>query len=170
MKVNTPSFGEVELLDFTTLSYEIKIDILEMRNHPKVREQMHGQNIIDECQHLNFIKSLKYNDEKKYFLVKYKGKFAGVIYFTDINQVMHSAVFGLYANLHKKIDKTGSILMESALAFFNNSISLETLSLEVYESNKIAENLYLKFGFSTDGFFYQDSDKVLSMELVKNNL
>ena len=170
MIVDTQSFGKVKLLNFTTLSYESKMQILEMRNHPKVRAQMHSQNIIDEHSHLKFIESLQDNAEKQYYMVKCQQNVVGVIYFTDIDQTNQSAVFGVYANLYEKVDRAGSILMESALAFFYNNVNLKNVSLEVYESNKIAMNLYIKFGFSSVGSFEQSSNKVVTMQLSKNDL
>ena len=170
MLVDTPSFGEVELLNLTSLSYVTKMQVLEMRNHPKVRAQMHSQDIIDEQGHLKFIESLQDNAEKQYFVVKYQQSIVGVIYFTNIDKTKQSAVFGVYANLCKKVAKAGSILMESALAIFDSYIDFKKISLEVYESNTIAMNLYIKFGFSLVGSFDQSNEKVLTMQLTKNDL
>lgn len=167
MIVDTQSFGKVKLLNFTTLSYESEMQILEMRNHPKVRAQMHSQDIIDEHSHLKFIESLQNNAEKQYFMVEYRQNIVGVIYFTDIDQTKQSAVFGVYANLYEKVDKAGSILMESALAFFDSCMELKVISLEVYESNTIAVNLYIKFGFSVVDSFDQNGEKVMTMQLTK---
>ena len=169
MIVETPSFGEVELLTLTSLSYEEKLKVLEMRNHLKVRSQMHGQEIIDEQGHLNFIESLQDSAEKQYFMVKYQKSIVGVIYFTDIDHNTQNAVFGVYANFYRKIDRAGSILMESALTFFKKSTELKKISLEVFEYNEIATNLYKKFGFITEKHLYQDGDKVLVMNLYRNN-
>ncbi|WP_201590303.1 UDP-4-amino-4,6-dideoxy-N-acetyl-beta-L-altrosamine N-acetyltransferase [Psychrobacter pulmonis] len=170
MIVDTPSFGEVELLTLTSLSYEEKLKVLEMRNHLKVRSQMHGQDIIDEQGHLKFIESLQESAEKQYFMVKHQKSIVGVIYFTDIDHNTQNAVFGVYANLYKKVDRAGSILMESALAFFKKSTKLKTINLEVFESNTIAKNLYIKFGFSLDKSFDKGSEKLITMQLTKDDL
>nr|WP_317199865.1 UDP-4-amino-4,6-dideoxy-N-acetyl-beta-L-altrosamine N-acetyltransferase [uncultured Psychrobacter sp.] len=170
MKITTTTFGDIELLDFTTLDDAMKGSILEIRNHSKVREQMHSQDIIDKNDHLKFIASLKGNNYKKYFVAKYEQRLLGVIYFTDIDEKDRSAVFGIYANLLEKRDKIGSILMETALIYFKDILSFKTLNLEVYESNQRAAGLYLKFGFVVDDHFYQDSHKVLNMKWVKSDL
>lgn len=167
MTISTPTFGEVELLDFTTLDNAMKDSVLEMRNYPKVREQMHNQAVIDKNAHLNFIASLKGNDDKKYFVVKSKQQLLGVIYFTDINYNDKSAVFGIYANLFEKRDKMGSILMETALTYFKDILSFRTLNLEVYEYNQRAVGLYVKFGFLVDKRFYQNGHKVLNMKWIR---
>lgn len=169
MKVDTSTFGEVDLLDFTTVSYDIKLCVLKMRNHSRVKEQMHSQSLIDEADHLKFIDSLKDNHTKKYFAVRYKEQLIGVIYFTDINLEEKSAIFGIYANLYKKVDKMGSILMESALVYFNDVLSFRALNLEVYESNERAIGLYSKFGFSRSGHFYQEGRNVLVMKYLKRS-
>lgn len=170
MIVDTPSFGEVELLDLNSLSYETKIQVLKMRNHPNVRAQMHSQDIINEHEHLRFIESLQDNFEKRYLLVKYQYNIVGVIYFTAVDQNEYSTVFGVYANLYEKVDRAGSVLMESALAYFDSCTDLKKISLEVYESNKIAKNLYLKFGFSLISLSEQDGEKLLTMQLIKSDL
>lgn len=170
MIVDTPSYGEIELLTLTSLSYEEKLEVLEMRNHLKVRSQMHNQGTIDEQGHLNFIESLQDSAEKQYFMVKYQKNIVGVIYFTDIDHNKQNAVFGVYANFHKKIDRAGSILMESALTFFKRSTELKKISLEVFESNIIATNLYIKFGFSLDRSYEKGSEKLITMQLTKDDL
>ena len=167
MKIITATFGEIELLDFTTLDDVMKGRVLEMRNHPQVREQMHSQAIIAKNDHLKFITSLKDNHSKKYFVVEYKQQLLGVIYFTDIDHKDKSAVFGIYANLLEKRDKMGSILMQAALAYFSDILSYKILNLEVYESNQRAVALYVKFGFVVDDYFYQEGHKVLNMKWIK---
>lgn len=169
MIVNTPSFGEIFLTNFTNLSYEDKIRVLEMRNHPKVRAQMYNQDIIDQSNHITFIDSLKDNSNKQYFTVEYQQSVVGVIYFTDIDQTDLSAVFGVYANLYEKVSRAGSILMESALTYFKDKTDLQKVSLEVYKSNEIAMNLYIKFDFVADNQFSKDGDEVISMVLDRNN-
>lgn len=170
MQVDTSTLGRVDLLNLTDVSYDIKICVLQMRNHPRVREQMHSQGIIDEADHLDFIDSLKNNHDKKYFVVQYKGQLVGVIYFTDIDLEEKSATFGIYANLYEKVEKIGSVLMESVLAYFNDVLSFKVLNLEVYESNKKAVNLYLKFGFLKNSHFCQNGHNVLVMKYLKRGL
>ncbi|MEZ7500936.1 UDP-4-amino-4,6-dideoxy-N-acetyl-beta-L-altrosamine N-acetyltransferase [Psychrobacter sp. Arc29] len=170
MKVDTSILGEVDLLDLTDVSYDIKMCVLKMRNHPRVREQMHSQGIIDKTDHLNFIDSLKNSDSKRYFVAQYKQQLVGVVYFTDINLEEKSATFGIYANLYEKVEKIGSLLMESALTYFHNVLSFRVLNLEVYNSNERAVNLYLKFGFSKSNHFYQNGHDVLIMKYLKRDL
>lgn len=170
MKVDTPTFGKVDLLDFTNVSYDTKMCVLKMRNHAQVREQMHSQGLIDETDHLKFIDSLKDTHSKRYFVAQYHGQLVGVINFTDINLEEKSATFGIHANLYEKVEKMGSVLMESALAYFHNVLSFRVLNLEVYESNERAVNLYLKFGFSKSGHFYQNGHSVLVMKYLKSSL
>lgn len=145
----------------------MRIGILEMRNHHKVRKQMHSQDIINKKDHLEFIDSLKSNNSKKYFAVKYKQQVLGVLNFTSINVKYKSAMFGVYSNLLKKIDKAGSILMEAALTYFKNILFFEKLLLEVYESNHKAVRLYSKFNFVVVDRLYHDNNRVLIMNWIK---
>lgn len=167
MEINTPSFGTVELNDFIELSKGTLRSILHMRNHSDVRMQMHNNSPISEDEHFNFVDSLKTDKSKKYFAVSSSNKIVGVIYFTDINLSESTTTFGIYANLIDKIPRSGSILMEAAITYFNNYIPCNALTLEVYESNERAVNLYLKYGFIEKRIFKKDSKSVVFMELGK---
>lgn len=85
----------IKLLDFTTLSPELCEMILSWRNDPAVSSFMFGGN-IDIKTHFDFIKSLKNDKTKKYFLAldDEKNEYLGVIDFTNINQ--NDCEFGIY--------------------------------------------------------------------------
>lgn len=167
MQIDTPNFGTVELTNFIDLPHEALNNILHMRNHIAVRTQMHNSSPITEYEHFNFVKLLKSNDSKKYFAVSISTKMVGVIYFTDIDSPKDTTTFGIYANLIDKIPKSGSILMETGIVYFNNCISCNKLFLEVYESNKRAINLYFKYGFIQKNTIKKDSENIIVMELSK---
>ena len=140
MQIDTPNFGAVELSNFIDLPHETLKSILYMRNHSDVRMQMHNNSPISEEEHFNFVESLKTNKSKKYFAASVSNKIVGVIYFTDIDSPKDTTTFGIYANLIDKTPKSGSILMETGIVYFNNYISCNKLFLEVYQSNKRAIN------------------------------
>lgn len=167
MKVETKSFGEVELVNLLDLSYQGKMQVLAMRNHPSVREQMYNEDIISEYNHLKFIDGLK-DSNKQYFMVCYQEKIIGVINFTEILPEECSAVFGIYANMHEKVPGIGSILMEAALSFFDNVLLFSTLTLEVFKSNERAFKLYENFGFLVENYSTRDNREAIIMKRVKN--
>lgn len=170
MKFINNESDNFELLDFVLLSDDLIIEVLEMRNHPEVRVQMHSYNVISKNDHFLFIRSLKESDKNKYFLVKNRESFLGVIYFNNISFSDKKVTIGMYANLNNKVDGVGSLLMESILSVFYQSERLLELNLEVYESNYIAVGLYLKFGFVTYGSCFKENKKLLLMRLNKKSL
>ncbi len=147
MQIQTPNFGEVTLINFTDLSQAEQLYVLKMRNHPDIKKWMYNQDDISETQHLSFIESLNNDASMQYFVVKKNDNNIGVLYFTDIDFRSQSLFLGLYANQLEKVSKAGTMLMEVALVYINNTLKFKDLQLEVFSSNFTAINLYKKFGF-----------------------
>jgi UDP-4-amino-4,6-dideoxy-N-acetyl-beta-L-altrosamine N-acetyltransferase len=144
------------LKEFTKLSYEEKLMILEWRNHSETSKFMINKK-VELNEHLNFINSLKENKTKKYFLVDD----VGVIDFNNITA--EKADIGLYKNPSKQ--KVGSKLMSEIINYGFNELKLKKLVLYVYENNKKAINLYKKFNFKE----IDKKDNLLKMELMNEN-
>ena len=137
--------------------------ILEWRNHPNIRKWMYNQKEISFESHLNFIESLKNSKDKIYFLVKVDKKYIGTLYFTDINYQNKSIYFGLYSN--PKITGIGKILLKTIIDYAFNTLNMNTLKLEVFDTNKKALNLYKKFNFKEIEKKIINNKKVIVMEL-----
>lgn len=167
MNIATESFGQVTLHDFINLSDSMMMRVLDMRNHPQVREQMHNPELISKENHLNFINSLK-NSDKKYFVIERQNKLVGTISFTAFDTENCSAELGIYANLEEKTEKAGSILMEAAFSFADKILSLEKIVLEVYEVNQRAFRLYEKFGFTVTDRCEREGRAMVTMEYLLN--
>ncbi len=143
--------------EFTKLSYEEKLMILEWRNHSNISQFMINKK-VNLNEHLNFIDSLKTNKSKKYFLVDD----IGVIYFSNITN--EKTDIGLYKNPDKK--KVGSKLMNEIINYGFNEIKLKKLILYVYENNIKAINLYKKFSFKE----VDKKENIIKMELINETL
>jgi UDP-4-amino-4,6-dideoxy-N-acetyl-beta-L-altrosamine N-acetyltransferase len=143
--------------EFTKLSYEEKLMILEWRNHSNISQFMINKK-VNLNEHLNFIDSLKTNKSKKYFLVDD----IGVIYFSNITN--EKTDIGLYKNSDKK--KVGSKLMNEIINYGFNEIKLKKLILYVYENNIKAINLYKKFSFKE----VDKKENIIKMELINETL
>ena len=74
--------------------------VLSWKNNPVIKKWMFTKDDISFEAHLDFIESLKTNNQKDYFLVKQKDEYLGVI---DLN----GSFLGIYANPDKK--KVGDI-------------------------------------------------------------
>ena len=79
---------------FSHLNYEEMKLILEWRNHDIVRKWMFNKNIIEEKDHLNFIKNLHEKSDKAYWLVLKNDKPLAVV--NLINYTGESCEWGIY--------------------------------------------------------------------------
>ena len=93
--------------------------------------------------HLEFIKSLKNDKTKRYFVVFEKNLAIGVIDFIDINE--NSCEFGLYKNPNLK--GVGKALLEKTIDYAFKILKCKVLKACVFKENLKALNLYLKKGF-----------------------
>ena len=155
--------NKIELINFIGASLEEKKMILEWRNHPNIRKWMYNQKEISLDSHLNFIELLKNLKDKIYFLVKMDEKYIGVIYFNNIDYKDKSIYFGLYSN--PKITGIGKILLKIIIDYAFNILNMNTLKLEVFETNKKALNLYKKFNFKDIEKKIINNKKIILMEL-----
>ncbi len=145
----------IEHVNFIDLSVDEKKLVLEWRNSREVSFYMHSKEISLE-EHFCFIESLKKNQEKSYFLVKYDGENIGVIYLVD-------DFLGLYAN--PECQGVGKILLHEIIIIAFEVKKLSSLKAEVYKENEKAIKLYEKFGFS----IIQKTEHILIMELENEN-
>ena len=154
---------KIELINFINASLEEKKMILEWRNNPNIRKWMYNQKEISLDSHLSFIELLKTLKDKIYFLVKMDKEYIGVIYFNNIDYQDKSTYFGLYSN--PKITGVGKILLKNIIDYAFNTLCMNTLKLEVFETNKKALNLYKKFNFKEIEKKIINNKKVVLMEL-----
>jgi UDP-4-amino-4,6-dideoxy-N-acetyl-beta-L-altrosamine N-acetyltransferase len=105
---------------------------------------------------LKFIKSLKTDKTRDYFIVKDESEYLGVV---DLND----GFLGIYANPDMK--RVGNILLDSIINFAFNEKGLKTLKAEVYANNTSAIKLYKRFGFEV----MNDDGTLLKMELKNEN-
>ncbi|GAB6045677.1 UDP-4-amino-4,6-dideoxy-N-acetyl-beta-L-altrosami ne N-acetyltransferase [Caminibacter profundus] len=142
--------------NFVNLTLNEKKEVLEWRNHPEIRKWMYNKEEIPLKNHLEFIESLKKDKSKLYF----KMDNIGVINYKISN---NTAEIGLHKNPEKK--GVGKILMQKLIDYGFNELNLKTLTLNVFEENKIAINLYKNFGFRE----VDKKDNLIKMELKNEN-
>lgn len=132
----------MKLKNFVDLSPKEQQLVFKWRNHEKIAVFMKNKNLSWEA-YQDFLKSLKTDTSKLYFLVFKEEKPIGVIDFVGINQ--HSSEFGLYQSPYLK--GFGNILMQTLLSYAKENLKLNTLLGCAYVTNKKALDLYQKFGF-----------------------
>lgn len=164
MNIQTPNFGEVELLNFSELSEGDARYVLTMRNHPEIKKWMYNQQDITEAQHSSFLETLKTDNNKHYFLVKQADMIIGSVDFIKIDQIEKTANFGLYANPFEVVMGAGPMLEEVAVSYAKDKLNLSALNLEVFEENERAISFYNKIGFKQIGTRKANDQVVLCMQ------
>ena len=153
----------IKLINFTELTSDAKIMVLEWRSHDNINQWMFNQEVISLRKHLDYIDALHSRKDRYYFLVKNDDEAIGVIDFADIDYKNKSANIGLYAK--PELKGVGSLLMETIISYAFNALELDTLISEVFEENIPAIKLYKKFEF-------KETDKrenIIVMELKNEN-
>ena len=153
----------IELINFTELTNDEKLMVLEWRNHPEVRRWMFTQEPIEKENHLSYIDSLETRSDRVYFLVKKEGDPIGVIDFTAIDLKKEQADIGLYANLNVK--GVGSDLMHTIIEYGFEELHVKRLISEVYKENTKAIALYERFEFKK----IDKKENVIVLELKNEN-
>ena len=156
----------IELLPFESLNSIQKKMVLDWRNDKRVSFWMYNQDSISLKNHLSFIDRLKDDDTKRYFLVKKDELDLGVIDLCEIK--IDSAHGGLYQN--PELKGYGKVLLSELVKFAFNELKIKKLFLEAYENNKRALKLYKKMGFVEVKNATFNSKKLISLELINENI
>jgi len=165
-KINLEKFGEVYLYNYASLNKEEQKQILSMRNHPEIKRWMYNNKNISDLTHFEFVKSLKENVYKRYFLVKQKDKIVGSINFLILKDG-DEAIFGFYSNPFEQIIGSGRILESASLHYAFNELNISKLTLEVFSDNKQVINLHKKNGFRITNKREYNGKEVVCMEKIK---
>lgn len=133
----------IELKNFISLNKSELKELLKWRNDKSVASFMKTQNISLK-EHLNFVKSLKNDPSKRYFVVLKDNMSVGVINFFDIS--FDICEFGLYTK--PGIKGIGQLLMNEILNYAFTHLRVKKLKACVFKTNQKALNLYLENGFN----------------------
>ena len=129
--------------DFTKLSQSELEMILKWRNDERINHFFVHQ-VVELNEHFAFVKSLKNDTSKKYFLVFDDEKPIGVVNFININK--DECEFGLYQNPNLK--GFGKVLLKNLVEYAFENLGIKTLNARAFNHNAKASALYLNFGFA----------------------
>lgn len=90
------TYGKYSYVNFTRLSREELLQVLEWRNHPDVRKYLNNPNPIHYIDHLNFCGKLAEVTDKYYWVVKKGNRSIGVLNIIDVNQEENTCESGFY--------------------------------------------------------------------------
>ena len=155
------------LTNFIDLSDNNKRMVLAWRNTEDVRIWMYNTDPISEEEHFTFIRTLKLDTTKQYFLVSHKEAYIGVICFTDIDSKSNMAKLGIYSN--PSLKGNGKMLMDSICEYSFNILNLHKIVAEVFANNQMAINLYHHFNFQKIAEHLLHNKKIIYMELKNEN-
>lgn len=138
-------FGLLRKVDTSELEM-----MLAWRNAPNVRENMYTRHEISLEEHLEWWARVKFRDDQQYFMYEYNGRPAGVVGFTDIDEVSAVSSWAFYSAPDAP-KGTGSRMEFLALDYAFNKMGLHKLSCEVLAFNAAVIKLHKKFDFKVEG-------------------
>lgn len=144
--------GENKLTNFVNLKGLDSELVRKWRNNKAVRKWMYCDKIISFSEHRNYLKKLKGDQNKIYWLVKNKNLgYLGVISLVRVDRLNKNAYLGIYADPAKENSGAGEELMKCLKNAAFKVMRLHTLKLEVLQSNRHAESFFKKAGFKIEG-------------------
>lgn len=99
MKKNTQDIS-IKFINFTKLTKEELLQILEWRNSDNIRQEMTHQEVISQDEHLKFCKKLKKRTDCVMCRIDWNNEPYGVITVSKLNNFKHSAEIGTYFIKH----------------------------------------------------------------------
>ncbi len=144
---------KIEAKDFTQLTQEEVHLVLEMRNHPQIAQWMYSERILPQT-HFDFLKQLKDDASRRYWLLCQENEYIGVGSLTRINLAHKHAFIGIYTNpFCAKVFKGRTILNFLESQAFEH-LGLHTLHLEVLSTNIKARKFYERTGYIYEGVLH----------------
>ncbi|MBF0558394.1 MAG: UDP-4-amino-4,6-dideoxy-N-acetyl-beta-L-altrosamine N-acetyltransferase [Nitrospirae bacterium] len=156
-------FGDLVLLDFTSLGPEEVEMVRNWRNHETVRKWMYDSDIISRERHHVFIEGLRSDHRNAYWIVRNKAEdYLGVVYLNRVDFNNKNAFLGIYVNPDNHMRGSGHILMDCLKRLAFGEMRLHTLKLEVVGGNSQAVDFYRREGFRDEGrlkeFVFKDGN------------
>ncbi len=136
----------LEFKNFSVLSKQEQVEILDIRNIEYIREQMTTKELIKLDNHLEWIKSLSSKNDCYYFAVLLNAEVVGAVYITDIDKHNNTSYWGLYFT-NKTNPLVSTFSTYYLFEYIFKDLKICTLYLEVQSSNKKALNFDKSLGF-----------------------
>lgn len=144
---------DTKALSFENLTQEQSKIVLSIRNHPQVAQWMYTT-YISESSHKSFIKELKNDKSKRYWLFERDKQYIGVGSLTRINLAHRHAFIGIYTNPFCNQALKGTHILHFLESFAFESLNIHTLHLEVLSHNGRAIRFYENLGFKQEGILH----------------
>jgi UDP-4-amino-4,6-dideoxy-N-acetyl-beta-L-altrosamine N-acetyltransferase len=132
--------------EFNPVTADLIETIRLWRNSPRVRENMLDDTEIQPQQQKQWFESLPSNKDKQYRIFYQDSKPVGMLYFSGINK--ESCAWGCYIGEEAVWPGTGVLLSIAALDYAFNTLKVERLCAEVFESNTSPIRMHQTFGYT----------------------
>lgn len=138
---------------------EVKISKMSIKDLNTIKNILEDE--FDDFWNYNILSSELKNSNSKYFVLKLADEiigFAGILIVLDEAEITNIVIKKSYREKH-----LSSILMKYLITYCVEN-NIKKIHLEVSSKNKIAINLYTKFGFTQVGLrkkYYKNSDAIL---------
>lgn len=138
---------------------EVKISKMSIKDLDTIKNILEDE--FDDFWNYNILSSELKSSNSKYFVLKQADEiigFAGILIVLDEAEITNIVIKKSYRGKH-----LSSILMKYLITYCVEN-NIKKIHLEVSSKNKIAINLYTKFGFTQVGLrkeYYKNSDAIL---------
>lgn len=138
---------------------EVKISKMSIKDLDTIKNILEDK--FDNFWNYNILSSELKSSNSKYFVLKLANEiigFAGILVVLDEAEITNIVIKKSYRGKH-----LSSILMKYLITYCVEN-NIKKIHLEVSSKNKIAINLYTKFGFTQVGLrknYYKNSDAIL---------
>ncbi len=153
--------------DYVNLNEKELVDILNLRNQKNIRENMANDELISLENHLNWVKTLEKNENKRYFAIDSENEIVGSLSFVKDKKDVNWGVF--FKNEINPFVSSASTFVFLDFLFLN---VCEELYSYVKKENLKAASFNKSFGFKVykedEEYFYLNLQK-LSWEKHKNS-
>jgi len=156
----------IKFLNILDASDELQKKVREWRNKETVRHAMLNQNFITEEDHVQWLKNLKTDESRKFWIVFFDDVPIGSIYLQNIHYEELSSEWGFYIGEDEFRNRgLGKQILKKMMKIFFDEMGFKLLITKVLSNNDIALGIYKKFHFrETRRLPYDGKREVIVME------
>lgn len=125
--------------------------VLEWRNSDRIRSNMYTNHVITIEEHHAWFRGTTDDDQSRYLIIEYRGKPVGLSYFTDMDRVNGTCLWGFYVGASDAPRGTGTVLGFLSMNFIFTQQQLRKACGEVLSFNEPSRRLFDRLGFVKEG-------------------
>lgn len=125
--------------------------VLEWRNSERIRSNMYTDHVITSDEHRAWFWDAADDDHSRYLIVEYRRKPVGLSYFTDMDRVNGTCLWGFYVGSSDAPRGTGTALGFLSMDFIFEQEQLRKVCGEVLAFNEPSQKLFNRLGFTKEG-------------------